>query len=278
MNLDNFKPHHLCATRADLAGNGELGRYVLLPGSDGRAEELSAYFDDVKVLESPRRHNLYLGTMTVEGQSIDVAAVASGMGCPSLDIIVNELVALGVRRILRVGTAGALHPRVKVGELVVGTGGVRDEHTSSMYAPLEFPALAGLPWILAAQEVLRSNSPGTRVHFGVVHSKDSLFAREFHWGPRAQENRDYMALLSRSGALASEMESSHLFVLGQTWTAELTRKEDLPENHVHTGAVLAIIGDEESFAPAEIAAMTVESAIQFSLATLSRLALSEVQG
>ena len=216
--------------------------------------------------------------MTVDGHSIDVAAVASGMGCPSLDIIVNELVALGVRRILRVGTAGALHPRVKVGDVVVGTGGVRDEHTSQMYAPLEFPALAGLPWIFAAKEALRSEVWDIRVHFGVVHSKDSLFAREFHWGPRGDENRDYMALLSRTGALASEMESSHLFVLGQIWTAELTRKADLPENHVHTGAVLAIIGDEEAFAPAEIAASTVESAIRFSLAMLSRLALSEAQG
>ena len=59
----DFKPHHLAATTDDLAGNHGIGRYVLLPGSDGRAEAIGRRFANCHEVPSPRRHNLYLGTL-----------------------------------------------------------------------------------------------------------------------------------------------------------------------------------------------------------------------
>ena len=151
MSNNEFVPHHVNACSADLAGNNGLGRYVFLPGSDGRARGIAEHFDQVRKLESARCHNIYLGTLEHEGRSIDVASVSSGMGTPSLDIIVQEMFKLGCRRFLRVGTAGSMQPwQIRVGKLVVATGAVRDENASRHYVPPEFPSIASRETVEAA--------------------------------------------------------------------------------------------------------------------------------
>ena len=110
-----FTPEHMTASEEDFEGNNGIGRYVLLPGSDGRAEKIAQNFSDVTVTRHSRRHNVYKGTLEHLGKSIDVAAVSSGMGTPSLDIIVNELGQLGVKRFppcrYRRTAAAELHER-----------------------------------------------------------------------------------------------------------------------------------------------------------------------
>jgi len=116
MNQGTFKAHHMNITAEDVAGNNGLGRYILLPGSDGRAADIASNFSDMGVKQHSRRHNFYYGTLEIDGMPVDVATVATGMGCPSVDIIVTELIRLGARRLLRVGTAGSLQPgRVPLG-------------------------------------------------------------------------------------------------------------------------------------------------------------------
>jgi uridine phosphorylase len=239
---------------------------VFLPGSDGRAGEIASRFDGLRVLPSPRRHNLYLGTLRSGRRRVDVAAVATGMGCPSVDIVVQELFKLGARRFLRVGTAGSLQPdRVRVGHLVVATGGVRDEGTSAMYVPREFPAIASLEVVLAAQAAARKLRLAERTECGIVHCKDSLFAREFGEGPMAAENRQYMDWLKGMGVVASEMESSHLFVLASLFDHQLRQQGTGPAFRCVAGTVLAIIGDDRPFAPREEAARCQQNAVALAL-------------
>ena len=136
-----FTPEHMTASEKDFEGNNGIGRYVLLPGSDGRAEKIAQNFSDVTVTRHSRRHNVYKGTLEHLGKSIDVAAVSSGMGTPSLDIIVNELGQLGVKRFLRVGTAGLLQPDyMNAGDFVIGTGAVRDDGATPVLCP---PRISG---------------------------------------------------------------------------------------------------------------------------------------
>lgn len=264
---EDFVPHHLNAASADLRGNGGIGRYVLLPGSDGRAEQIAGSFSELRVLPSPRRHNLYVGSLGSEKGRVDVATVATGMGCPSVDIIVQELVKLGARRFLRVGTAGSLQPgRVSVGDLVAATAAVRDEGTSTTYVPAEFPAVASPEMVQAARAAARVLGVEERLHCGIVHTKDSLFAREFGEGPRRDENHRYMQVLEEAGVLASEMEAAHLFVLASV----LGR--DKP---VFAGAVLGIIGEDKPFADKQAAATTVDRAVELALETVRQLAAAE---
>ncbi|MFH1530515.1 MAG: nucleoside phosphorylase [Pseudomonadota bacterium] len=273
-----FKPHHITATEADFVGNGGVGRYVLLPGSDGRAKVIAERFQDVTVRESDRGHNVYLGTLQGHGGPVDVAAVASGMGCPSLDIIVTECIKLGASRFLRVGTSGSLQPDViRPPSLVLATGAVRDEGTSRNYAPLEVPALASLEWIRAIETAAGNLGIDGEVYAGPVHSKDSLFAREFHQGPMAEENVRYMERLAALGVLASEMEAAHLFVLGAVHgnpIAPLADKEERREG-ILTGCILAVIGDHKRFASKTIQAKAVSTAIDLALEAIRVLAVSE---
>src|SRR3990167_7100847 len=91
MHKKLFKPHHLNASIDDLAGNDGIGMYIFLPGSEGRAKEIAQHFNHLSVKEHHRGHNLYVGYLLHENKKIEVAAVASGMGCPSMEIILHEL-------------------------------------------------------------------------------------------------------------------------------------------------------------------------------------------
>jgi uridine phosphorylase len=275
MSNDPFVPHHITATAQDLAGNGGGGRIVFLPGSDGRARAIAEYFDDLVVRPSPRSHNVYLGTLSHGDKRVDVASVCSGMGTPSLDIIVQELFRLGARVFLRVGTAGSLQaPRVKVGDLVVGTGAVRDEGASRNYVPPEYPAIASPELVRAAQVAGARIGLADRMAYGLVHSKDSLFAREFGAGPMADESKRYMAILKAAGVVASEMESSHLFVLAALFSHELTVAAEPGPHRVLAGSILGIIGDHGPFAPPERVKATVEDSVQLALETVREIGAS----
>jgi uridine phosphorylase len=257
------RPIHLSATREDFAGNGEKGRYLLLPGSRSRARAIAERFLDSTVKTHPRGHDLHLGRVEKDGQTLDVGTISTGMGCPSIDLIVTELLALGATTLLRVGTCGSLQPEITTGDLIVATAAVRDEGTSDHYLPREFPALASFALLRAADAAAHSTTE--RVHFGPVHTKDSLYARELKLGPLRRQHEEYEAVLRRGGVLASEMECAHLFVLAQLGA----RAEGPPAT---AGAVLAVIGDhDQPFRESPLAGKAVDASIRFAIDTLFEL-------
>lgn len=259
------RPIHLNADHADFDGNNGRGRYLLLPGSRARAENIAARFSAVHTKPHPRGHDLHLGTLNRQGQSLDVGVISTGMGCPSIDLIVTELLALGAKTLLRVGTCGSLQPSVKSGDLVIATGAVRDEGTSSHYLPREFPALASFRCLLAAQHVA-PGFVGAKAHFGVVHTKDSLYARELKLGPLTSAHKEYEQLLRHGGVLASEMECAHLFVL-----AQLGAKAE-GQHAAQACAVLAVVGNhDQPFDSSPLADKAVDASIEFAFDTLLAL-------
>jgi uridine phosphorylase len=242
--MDEFKfiPLHINATSRDLAGNGGIGRYVLLPGSDGRAKEIAAHFNDLSIKTHPRGHHLYLGTIDHLGKPIAVATIASGMGCPSMEIILHELYHLGAKRFLRVGTAGSLQTSlVKIGDIINVQAAVRDESTTIDYAPLALPALSSYNVI---QSVIRAAQPlsfSSKLQTGLVHCKSSFYAREFAAGPRYLRNNAYLELLSANGVLATEMETATLFIQSQLYHYQRMMQGKGPAQQVLAGAILGIV-------------------------------------
>lgn len=237
--------HHLEIEPAALAGNGGLGRYVFLPGSVDRAARIGARFTDLEVLPNRRRLDVHLGRLVHGARTIDVAAIPTGMGCPSVDIVVGELIAGGARRMLRVGTSGSLQPGVAIGDVVIGSGAVRDEGTSDAYVDPQYPALSDPLWVEALAAAAVDQGLAERVHVGLLHSKDSFFGREFGHGPDAARNEAYMARLSAAGVLATEMEAAHLFVLGSVHHKGPRTVAALRSgaSHLRCGAVCAVVGD-----------------------------------
>ena len=272
------RAHHLEIDASQMAGNGDLGRYVFLPGSPDRAERLATRFVDVEVHRNRRCLDVYMGRIERDGRWIDVAAVPTGMGSPSIDIVVSELLQLGARRFLRSGTSGALQPTLKLGDLVIATAAVRDEGASDVYAPREFPAVADPLLVQMLCEAAEGKGVAERVHCGIIHSKDSLFGREFATGPAADINRAYMELLSRAGVMASEMEAAHLFVLGSVFghSPPPLSQARTSATKVRCGAVLAVIGDESGFAKLDDEQSAEERLIDVAVEGICRLAMIEM--
>ena len=187
---------------------GDVGRYVLLPGDPGRCEAIAKYFDDPVHIGMNREYNIYTGTLLGE----KVSVCSTGIGGPSAAIAMEELVKIGADTFIRVGTCGGIDLDVMPGDVVVATGSIRFEHTSLEYAPIEFPAVPDFD----VTAVLKSASEelGYRTHTGVVQCKDSFYGQH-----SPEKSPVYYELLQkweswkRLGVKASEMESSALFVI-----------------------------------------------------------------
>lgn len=187
---------------------GDIGRYVILPGDPGRCGAVADLFDAPRHVAQNREFNTYTGTLLGE----KVSVCSTGIGGPSAAIAMEELSNLGADTFLRVGTCGGIAQKVRSGDIVVATGAVRYEHTSVEYAPVEYPAVADLDIALALRQA--AENLGKTTHVGVVQCKDSFYGQ--HSPERMPVSRELLEkweAWKRLGVLASEMESAALFVV-----------------------------------------------------------------
>lgn len=177
-----------------LRPTAELAERVLLPGDPGRALSLA----QVLIVE-PRMFNHhrglwgYTGPARLDGAPLTIQS--TGMGGPSAAIVLHELIALGARRAIRVGTCGALAPDLSLGDLVIACESICLDGSSRALGAGE--RVAGDP---ALTEALRSAAPAG-AHRGAIVSVDLFYERS-----RLPD--------AASGALAIEMEAATLFALG----------------------------------------------------------------
>jgi len=240
--------HHILLNSAHLSGNGRLGRYVLLPGTRSRAALIAEHFDAVEVVDNPRGHTAHLGVLRLEGASVDVLSISSGMGTASTEIILHELLDVGARRIVRVGSCGSMDPNIRAGDAVVVTGAVRDELATRHIAPVEFPAVSHPTAVEAMVAGARTAGHAEHTFLGIGHTKASLYAREFAHGPMSAQNKAYGELLAACGTVASDMEAAMLFIQASVRSAGHARAVATGNAAVPVQAacVLGVYGDDES--------------------------------
>ena len=196
------KQYHIHCTE------GDVGRYVILPGDPGRCEKIAALFDDARHVAQNREYTVYTGTLLGE----KVSVCSTGIGGPSASIAMEELHAIGADTFIRVGTCGGIDLDVRSGDVVVATGAIRFEHTSREYAPIEYPAVADFDVTTALVQAARAL--GKRTQVGVVQCKDSFYGQhDPRRMPVARELLDKWEAWKRLGVKASEMESAALFVV-----------------------------------------------------------------
>lgn len=187
---------------------GDVGRYVILPGDPGRCEKIAALFDDARFVAQNREYTVYTGTLLGE----KVSVCSTGIGGPSASIAMEELHNIGADTFIRVGTCGGINLKVQSGDIVVATGAIRFEHTSQEYAPLEYPAVANLDVTNALRQA--SLAMGKQTHVGVVQCKDAFYGQHSPAKmPVSYELLQKWEAWKRLGVLASEMESAALFVV-----------------------------------------------------------------
>jgi purine-nucleoside phosphorylase len=225
---------------------GDVAPFVLLPGDPNRADWIAQNFlEDLKTYTTYRALYGYTGTY----KGLPVSVQATGMGCPSTAIVVEELVTLGARAMIRVGTCGVFTDTLKAPELVIVQGSVPYDGTTRQY-------LNGLPytaipdWDTLEALVQSARAEGFPHHVGLNVTEDAFYAPQEHHGARFAEY----------GAISVEMESSALFLIAKM-------------RGVRAGTVLAVVnkvGDSEFVAP-ELIQTGVERMTKTALEAFVRL-------
>lgn len=226
---------------------GEVGRYVILPGDPGRVPKIAALLDNAEQVACNREYNVYTGYLCGE----KVTVCSTGIGGPSAAIAVEELIKCGADTFIRIGTSGGMDLAVSGGDLVIASASVRGEGTTYEYLPPDYPAVATFEVVDAlrqAAEITSTDEIGNRYHIGVVHSKDSFYGEvEPENSPVEQNIRERWNAYLRCGCLTSEMESAALFavctarrkrcgaVFTALWNVERS-KQGLPDNVTHDSA------------------------------------------
>lgn len=188
---------------------GDIGEYVLLPGDPGRVKAIAEHLHDARHVASSREYTTYTGSLA--GTAVSVTS--TGIGGPSTAIAIEELVQLGAKTFIRIGTCGAMHPDAHIGDLVIATGAVRDEGTSRQYAPVEYPAVASVDVVVALRAAATTRAFAH--HVGVVHTTDSYYAQhEPDRMPIAAELLARHETYRRLNVLCSEMETATVLVVG----------------------------------------------------------------
>ena len=206
---------------------GDVGKYVILPGDPGRCEAFARHFDNPVHIGMNREYNIWTGTLLGE----KVSVCSTGIGGPSAAIAMEELVKIGADTFLRTGTCGGIHLDVKPGDIVVATGAVRYEHTSLEYAPIEYPAVADFELTAALKQA--SEALGFDTHTGIVQCKDSFYGQHSpEASPVYYELQHKWESWKRLGVKASEMESAALFVVANAL-------------HVRCGSCFHVIWNQE---------------------------------
>ena len=187
---------------------GDVGEYVNLPGDPKRCEKIAKYFDDAKLVADRREFTTYTGYLN----GVKVSVTSTGIGGPSASIAMEELVKVGAKYFIRVGTCGGMDLDVKSGDLVIATGAIRMEGTSKEYAPIEFPAVANYDIVTAL--INSAKKLDLPYHVGVVECKDSFYGQHSpELMPVNYELQNKWNAWLKLGCLASEMESAALFIV-----------------------------------------------------------------
>ena len=206
---------------------GDVGRYVLLPGDPKRCSKIAKYFDAPVLVADNREYVTYTGYL----DGVKVSVTSTGIGGPSAAIAMEELVNIGADTFIRVGTCGGMNVDVMGGDLVIATGAIRMEGTSREYAPIEFPAVADFG--IANALVKAAENLNKKYHEGVVHCKDSFYGQHAPESkPVGYELINKWDAWMKMGTLASEMESAALF------TVAAYRK-------VRAGSVFLVVANQE---------------------------------
>ncbi len=191
---------------------GQIPPTVLMPGDPGRVEKIRATWDESEELAFHREYRSARGRY----KGVELGAISSGIGAPSLEIAAQEFATIGGETIVRVGTCGALRPEIACGDLVVPVAAVRRDGTSTVYLPPEHPAFADPEVFQALVEACERL--GLRYHVGIVCSASSFYIGQERpvqggfWQSRVDGT---IADLQKAGVACLEMEAASLFVLSR---------------------------------------------------------------
>ena len=180
------------------AKNGDIAKTVIMPGDPNRAEFIAKkYLTDYKCINKVRGMLGFTGTY----KGKEVTVMASGMGMPSMGIYSYELFKFyDVENIIRVGSAGAYTPNLKLYDCVLAD----EVYSDSSFALVQngYTKNVTYPSILLNEKIKKAaNNLNINLHKGRIYSSDVFY----------KADEDYKKMYDDFGCLAVEMESFALF-------------------------------------------------------------------
>lgn len=161
--------YHIGFGRADLGSSPPA--IALLSGDPERARLIAeSYLHDVHMLSEHRGLNSYMGALP-NGRPL--LSATSGMGAPSLSIVVNELIQVGIQTIIRVGTSGSIQEHVRAGSVVITSAALCRQGAANDIAPVEYPAAADPFLTVALAQAARELN--IDYHVGLTASVDTFY-------------------------------------------------------------------------------------------------------
>jgi len=182
------------------ANAGQIAEVVLLPGDPLRAQYVAeTYLEDSECYNQVRGMLGFTGTY--RGKMVSVQG--TGMGIPSISIYVHELIAeYGVKRLIRIGTCGALQEDMKLGDLILAQAASTDSAVNRIrFNGCDFAPAASFDLLHNAYEA--ASERGVDVLVGTVLTSDTFYS----------DDPDSWKLWARYGVVAVEMETAALYTL-----------------------------------------------------------------
>jgi uridine phosphorylase len=188
---------------------GEVAPFCILVGDPARAERVSKLFSEVTHERRNREYVTYTGTYA--GGPLTV--MATGMGCDNTEIALVEYCQLVESpTFIRVGSSGALSPDLELGDLMISTGAVKLENTTSFFVPEGYPAVAHHEVVLALSQA--AAGAGHRHALGLTACASGFYGAQARdvpgFPPRFPDLPDKLGAM---GVMNMEMETSALFCL-----------------------------------------------------------------
>jgi uridine phosphorylase len=250
---DGGAQYHLGFGVADLDAGTSI---ALLSGDPSRSERIATdRLSGIRVLS--RHRGLDAFAAALPGGS-PVVCATSGMGAPSMSIVVNELFQVGIRTIIRIGTSGSIQEHVRIGSVVIGSGALTNQGAALDIAPAEYPAVAD-PF-LAVTLAAAAERLGIDHHVGVMASTDTFYEGQERSSSSANPHllrrlRGIIDEYHDLGVLNFEMEAGTLFKMGAVYGFA-------------AGAVVAIIAQRNDAEAPDVAAIdaAVDNAIAVAVA------------
>lgn len=191
------------------AAPGAFAPLVLMPGDPLRARHVATtLLEDAVEITAVRNMLGYTGTWRGERVSV----MGSGMGIPSACLYAAELCReYGVRRLVRIGTCGAVAPSLGLGDIVLAQGACTDSNVNRVrFRGYDYAPLASWSLLQAVTDRARSCRDLPPLHVGNVFSSDFF----------GHPDPEFVPLLARYGVLAVEMESAGLYATAAEHGAE----------------------------------------------------------
>jgi uridine phosphorylase len=191
---------------------------ALLSGDPSRSELIATeHLAGMRVLSRHRGLDAFAATLP---GGAPVLCATSGMGAPSMSIIVNELVQVGIDTVIRVGTSGSIREEVRIGSVVIGSGSLTNQGAALDIAPAEFPAVADPFLVVTLAEA--AGRLGVAHHVGVMASTDTFYEGQERSGSSSNPHllrrlRGMIDEYHDLGVVNFEMEAGTLFKMGAVY-------------------------------------------------------------